>query len=557
MKFAIRQLIDKSALMLPIYRLREKLLSSARQEQKNIIAELQALHGGQVKQIEVPQVDSNSKTVILVGGASIPMAALQAPFIIGARMAGFKALILLSSPSQGLEKAFISFGASDFIFLNAYLAKTPSIDMDDFLKGTKSIKDIIDKTYLKIHCGKFALSTFLRRNRSGRVDFSNAETLIKIRPHLENSCCMAEAMQKIVSRYKPALVAFYDRGYTPEGELFDAALQTGARAITMNSAHRGGLQLYKKYGPHNADKHPAALSEITWQKMTEMEWDKPKWDTLFNELKNCYTSGQWYDEVGTQFGKKNQTKDEIVTSLGLDPTKKTAVVFAHIFWDATFFWGEDLFEDYEDWFVQSLQAAAKNTNLNWIFKTHPANLVKDQRDGYKGERVESTAIKNTLGELPDHIKLIEPEHEVSTFSLFESIDYCLTVRGTVGMEAASFGIPVITAGTGRYDQLGFTHDHENPEAYLDTLSHLENIEPMSDDEIELARRYLYAVLIKRPLLLETIKFEYCKDSTATLKVTLNNHGLSPDTYCDDVIKMRDWLLSNEDDLCDWTSSYDK
>ena len=34
--------------------------------------------------------------------------------------------------------------------------------------------------------------------------------------------------------------------------------------------------------------------------------------------------------------------------------------------------------------------------------------------------------------------------------LFKVIDYGITVRGTIGIELPCFGIPVITAGTGRY-----------------------------------------------------------------------------------------------------------
>ena len=41
---------------------------------------------------------------------------------------------------------------------------------------------------------------------------------------------------------------------------------------------------------------------------------------------------------------------------------------------------------------------------------------------------------------------------------FQNIDFALTVRGTVGCELACYGVPVITAGTGRYSHQGFTVD---------------------------------------------------------------------------------------------------
>ena len=48
-----------------------------------------------------------------------------------------------------------------------------------------------------------------------------------------------------------------------------------------------------------------------------------------------------------------------------------------------------------------------------------------------------------------------PDSSVSTFSLIRLMDYCLTVRGTVGLRSTIFGKLVLTAGAGRYDKFGF------------------------------------------------------------------------------------------------------
>ena len=41
----------------------------------------------------------------------------------------------------------------------------------------------------------------------------------------------------------------------------------------------------------------------------------------------------------------------------LDPERKTAAIFSHILYDATFFYGESLFADYEEWLVEAVRAA--------------------------------------------------------------------------------------------------------------------------------------------------------------------------------------------------------
>ena len=48
-----------------------------------------------------------------------------------------------------------------------------------------------------------------------------------------------------------------------------------------------------------------------------------------------------------------------------------------------FFFGKDIFLDYEEWFKETLKIMIKNKEINWIIKAHPANSVKDYRDKKK------------------------------------------------------------------------------------------------------------------------------------------------------------------------------
>ena len=261
-----------------------------------------------------------------------------------------------------------------------------------------------------------------------------------------------------------------------------------------------------------------------------------------------YRSGSWYDEVGTQFNTRVVAKDSIAAELNLDPAKKVAVIFPHLFWDATFFWGEDLFADYKDWFCQTIKAAAVNDRVNWVIKIHPAGVVKDARDGYRGESSEMIAIRETLGTLPDHIKVIAPESRISTFSLFGLMDYCLTVRGTIGIEAAVFGSAVLTAGTGRYDGYGFTIDSANREEYLRRLSAIEAVPPPSPEQVDLARRYAYGLFLLRPLKVDTVRFGYKRDSSASLQIELTLQDGQRLDSCPDLLALADWLASDQEDL---------
>ena len=139
------------------------------------------------------------------------------------------------------------------------------------------------------------------------------------------------------------------------------------------------------------------------------------------------------------------------------------------------------------------------------------------------------------------MKLVRPETPISTYSLFQIADYVITVRGTVGIEAALFGVPVITAGTGRYDSRGFTFDSRTKDEYLTRLATLETSPPMTADQIELAEKYAYYVFLGRPLRLSCASLEYARDGKASPILTVRCR--TPDQWLasPDMISLIDWI----------------
>ena len=87
----------------------------------------------------------------------------------------------------------------------------------------------------------------------------------------------------------------------------------------------------------------------------------------------------------------------------------------------------------------------------------------------------------------------------------EVTDYCLTVRGTIGIEMPCFGIPVFTAGTGRYSGFGFTIDSSTREEYLDKLRCMQDFPRLSPEQTELAKKYAYALFKLRPCAFKTFE----------------------------------------------------
>jgi len=316
------------------------------------------------------------------------------------------------------------------------------------------------------------------------------------------------AAERALTRERPSVVLMLEKGVSPMAELFGVCVREGIPVVQYAGAQKTDWYALKRYSASNATDHPFSLDETTWRAVQTMPWTGAQDREIVAELEQAYRGGTWFDRKFLNDGKRIKTASDVRQQLGLDPSRKTAVVFSHVLWDATFFYGTGLFDDYETWLLATVRAACANPRLNWVIKLHPDLVWKLKYEGYTGELRDVIAMRGAIGSLPDHVHLVLPDTDISTFSFFDVADYCLTVRGTIGIEMACHGVPVLTAGTGRYSVLGFTIESASAPEYLNRLAALETLPPMSLGAIELARRYAYAVFHCRPWRLrsfETIK----------------------------------------------------
>jgi hypothetical protein len=242
--------------------------------------------------------------------------------------------------------------------------------------------------------------------------------------------------------------------------------------------------------------------------LREMEWSPARSAALDREFAAGYGGGDWFKECWTQAAAPRVDRADVQKTLGLDPAKKTAVIFSHILWDAPLSWAQPLFATYEDWLIETVRTAAANDRVNWVVKIHPANVGKGAREGFTGESSEERAIRTRLGALPRHVVLLPPDTRLNALSIFGVMDYCVTVRGTVGIEAARLGVPVLTAAHARYSHRGFTVDSATREAYLANLQGIDRIPRMSAAERELADRFAYGMFLRRPFVMESVTWDY-------------------------------------------------
>lgn len=543
MRNSVKTVLRRLGLLAPMRDLHDAFAPGMRAERAN----LAALSRGLAEPLR-PTPGELPRTALLVTFEGVRQITAMGPVLLALQLAGYEPVPIASGRRGLFRRAFELFGVRRLLYLEDMpKAADRCQEARRMVESCAGALGMLDLVRDGISCGKFALATLMRQLRTASINLSDPVHRQAAVSTLSLSLEAVDRAHGILDMVRPDLLVFPDRGYTPEGQLYEAALERGIPCFTWNVAHRENALVLKRYGRENRDVHFSTLSEASWDKIRRMDWTEQHWQRIYGELDGAYRTGQWYAEVGTQFNKTFPGREQLMRSLGLDPAKKTAVIFPHMFWDATFFWGTDVFADYKEWFVAALKAACANDRLNWLVKIHPAHKVKSSRDGHDGLSSEEEAIAEHIGTLPAHVRLLPPDVEVSTWSLFQLMDYCLTVRGTVGIEAAMLGIRVLTCGTGRYDRHGFTMDHQDTATYLANLARLDEIEPPSAAEVELARRYAYGIFVARTTTLSSFQLEFARDSTATIVTRPLIRGPAETRSARDLQAIADWIGSGDED----------
>jgi hypothetical protein len=458
----------------------------------------------------------DAKRFLLIGGVATKRVEIELCLAKALEMAGWRSLPIQidgtitakrnMSPYYNLLDSMTVCNWADDFDLTDFRDEAETV-----VRGASSLEQLVAYRVGTVRIGGHAVSTARRQLRVGTLDFENEGIRSRLIDCVAASMASAAMAERLVRELRPSLVLTEDTAYTPRGEILDMCGQLGIPLIRWYLAHKASALMLKRYSQSNRDHDINSLSDASWRFMREMDWSMDRSKRLKRELTIGYASKDWYNEDGAQFNKHELDVGAVRGRLGLDPLKKTAIIFSHVGWDASFGRGEDLFGNYDEWLIETVRAACANEELQWVIKIHPGHIGKRH---WHGRRMpdEEDVLRLRFGRLPNHVSVLPACTDISTLSLFPIMDYCLTVRGTVGLEAACRGIPVLTGGTGRYDRKGFTIDSATPQQYLERISRIQILPPLSPPQIELAERFAYGLFLLRPLPLSSISNVYDRTS---------------------------------------------
>lgn len=440
---------------------------------------------------------------------------LQLMLLVALRLAGWETLVLTHRSGWSVARAYSRvFGIEHAVHFDEFAADASARERiasaaAKFLAGSLEFRDVKRWEWDGCWIGPQLLATLSRARHQAAPDPRAPEIRAELAELLPIALSSADQAAALVERVRPALGITVEANYAVNGVVVDRLIGAGASVIQVTQPWRDDALMCRRLVRATRREHPSSLSRESLQRLMAEPWTAREERELQAEFEDRY-EGRWFLQKRNQTGTRVVERSELAARLGLRPGRKLAVIFSHVLWDANLFYGDDIFDDYGDWFVQTIVGAAGNEMVDWLVKLHPANVWKRAYQGYDGEYTEHVLIRERIGELPSHVRLIPADTEVSSLSLYRAADCGVTVRGTPGMEMPCFGKPVLTAGTGRYSGLGFTMDFATAGEYLACLATIQDVAPLDEQQTMLAKRHAHTVFRRRQWRMQSFQssFDY-------------------------------------------------
>ncbi len=427
------------------------------------------------------------------------------------QLRGYTPIIFTNTGNRFAHSYYKLFGLNHLVMWNqvAHPWGEPNVELDEMtdalVPSALSVQAARAIRFHGVFVGEHALSLTCRMRIEGRLNLQDAETSAMFRDYLKSAIQHVLAAESWLDTNPLDKLLVRDAGYIPSGPIFEVALQRGVDCAVLEVGQRRSTWIFKRYTSATRGRHYFSLSPSTWEQIKTQPWTSVRDQALDAEFAGRYRPDSSDDTRMLQSGKQVFSPPEVYQQLGLNSQKKTAVIFSHVAWDAAFFFGSGLFDDFEDWLFQTVQFVCNTPacrQMNWIVKEHPFNVFKLQRESIKTSS-EQRLLKSLMP-FPEHVCFMPAETSINTQSLFPLVDCVLTVNGTVGMEFPCFGIPALVAGAGRYDGYGFTMEPPTREAYFEALRNLPGIERLSPAVRELARKHFYALMVGKQVSFEDV-----------------------------------------------------
>jgi len=350
--------------------------------------------------------------------------------------------------------------------------------------------------YRGVDVGAYAVSSLIRYYQGQVVE--PEESLL--REYLFSALVITDAAINKIGSFKPDAVCMTIGTYSSWGPALIVAMRKAIPIIKFSGGYRNQHTYFRKIVDNTTNFHFGVLSDRGWQKRLEQPLSSSEEQILENYTKDRYRLNPNGFCDASRMLPPTGDEQRTLEKLNITNDKPVWCVFAHLNWDNAVVLSPMAFGDFDEWIIETLRTIIDIPDVQWLIKIHPAEAMFNAIDGV------GKLIQVNFPDLPSHIKVISPDTDINPYNLFNAIAGGVTCLGTVGLELAVMGKPVILAGESYYSKKGFTYDGLSPLEYKKLLRKAPEIPHIiTTEQKEKARRFAYSYFIQRQIPLRMFK----------------------------------------------------
>lgn len=429
--------------------------------------------------------------------------------------------------------------SADYSFAKDYV-NDKEIDELKSISDKIDISDIYNYKYKGVDAGILAWSSLVRYMKGYVIEKKDLkpEDEIIYRKYFFAGLVNTLIAEKVIDKYRPVSVFCSHGVYVDYSPPILLAYLKKISAVSWSSGYKILLHYFTI---------PKKPNRLEFRGMKDEEWKKRS-ETPLTEAENKFLDKYIYE----RFNKGNkadflnislpESKAVLKEKLGIGNDNKTVCMFCHVAWDLSFDLSTMIFENANDWFDETFRIMSEVKDINWIIRVHP---------GEKGSGSLYTVddyIREKYPVIPEHIKILWSDSEINSYGLYQLIDAGITLFGTTGAELPLLGKNVISGGEAYFSNKGFSLDAKSKEEYRELLRNINNIKPLSSEQIETARRYAYSYFIQRQIPINVINKKeghFGNLNPDKISSLLPGKDLILDSICESIIEGKDVILNEE------------
>lgn len=305
---------------------------------------------------------------------------------------------------------------------------------------------------------------------------------------IQSSLISFFAMQSYLGKHKPDVVVSTNGKFIQSAYAVLISEKLGVPYITWEVFSQFTGAIFAR----NSLAMEQKLDE-DWGKLKQVELTQLEKESLYHhfglqrESKN--TPYRYYED--------NVISDDqsILSELNIKPNSTIVSLFANVEWDSTALGMDAAFDNMRDWICTIIDYAYQDKDLTFVIRTHPGELKVPNH--LKTTLTLSDSLVRIYPELPDNVKIIEPESPISSYTLADLSAAVMVYSSTLGLEFALQGIRPWVMSNCYYRGKGFTLDFDSRDQVIAELVNRQFDKLLSDSEVNLAEKFAYAVRFRR------------------------------------------------------------